>query len=447
MNIKKISFKIGTSRHISKKMAFLIWCILYKLCLDIGYSKIIGVYFEYLGFIIAPTLLLKFCSWAIFLMFIGLTYKCYQNRNCLSDEIIFVLFLLSVAPSTTMIAYGQYPVGFIICIIVYWLTIFLVHRLFSIRDMHFITRGKNKPYYGYVLAFILGLLIFVVVFISGRYTHFRLHFNLLTVYELRDEAAEYNLPAILRYLYGWGRVTIPMFIIYFFCRGKKILGWVCFCIQILNFGIEGSKTVFFLAVFAVIIAHLPKMKMEFLNVLILRGITCLYALCILIYKFAGNIVPISLFMRRILFTPAYLEWAYYDFFLDKTPDFFRTSFLRHLGFKTPYPRLVNMIGGIYGNSYETNANNGLLSDAIANWGHIGILIMPIILCLVLCVLDDTSKRLDPRIYILSALYLSIVLTNTFLTTVLLTHGLLIVMIILFLMRRESANRRKNFWSH
>lgn len=442
MKINNIRFRVGVSRHIFKRMAFFIWCILYRLCLDIGYSKIVAEYFEYFGFVVAPTFLLKLYSWIIFSVFTALTYKCYQNKERLSDEIVFVLFLLSVVPTTTMIGYGQYPVGFIVCISIYWLAFFLVHHLFVLGNMRFVSRGKNKPYYEYVLMLIFLLLVSVIIYISGRYTHFRLHFNLLTVYELRNEAAGYNLPAILRYLYGWSRVAIPVFIIYFFCRNKKILGWACFFIQMLNFAIDGSKTVFFLALFAVIIAHLPKMKLAFLNWFILRGMTCLYTLCILIYKFAGNVVPISLFMRRILFVPAYLEWAYYDFFLDKTPDFFRASFLRHLGLQTPYPNLVNMIGGIYGNSYETNANNGLFSDAITNWGHIGILIMPFFLCLVLCMLDDSSKKLDSRVYILSALYLSIVLTNTFLMTVLLTHGLLIVMIILFLMKRETPIKKK-----
>lgn len=439
MKINNITFRTGFSRHISKKMAFFIWCILYRFCLDIGYSQIIAVYYEYYGFITVPAPLLKLYSWVIFLVFAALIYKGYQNRNRLSDEILFVLFLLSIGPTTTMIGCGQYPAGFIACVTIYWLVIFGAHRLFVLGNMHFVSRGKNKPYYEYALGMILLLLVSVIIYISGKYTHFRLHFNLLTVYDLREEAAGYNLPVVLRYLYGWGRVTIPIFIIYFFCKGKKVLGWICFCIQMLNFAIEGSKTVFFLAVFSVIIAHLPKVKLSFLNWLILRGMTCLYALCILIYELAGNVIPISMFMRRILFVPAYLEWAYYDFFLDKTPDFFRTSFLRHLGLQTPYPRLVNMIGGIYGNSYETNANNGLLSDAITNWGYIGVIIMPIILCLVLCVIDDSSKKLDPRVYILSALYLSILLTNAFLTTVLLTHGLLIVIVILFLMRREPPD--------
>ena len=66
--------------------------------------------------------------------------------------------------------------------------------------------------------------------------------------------------------------------------------------------------------------------------------------------------------------------------------------------------------------------------------------MPIILCLVLCVLDDSSQGLDSRIYILISLYLTIALTNTFLNTVLLTHGLLIIIFIMHLMSRKTGIR-------
>jgi len=439
-NIKPIKYKIYFNKRMPNKMSFFVWCTIYRICIDIGYFKIIGPHFRYVGFIVAPTLWLMLYSWITFFLFAGMTYKSYQNKNRLSDEILFVLFLLSVVPTTTMTAFGQYPFGFIICYTIYWLVIFLIHRLFVLGNLNFLPRKSEIAYYEYILMVIFIIIAFVIIYISSRYTNFRIHFNLLTVYELREDASKYSLPTILRYLYGWSRVTMPIFIVYFFLRNRRGIAWVCFGIQMLNFGIEGSKTVFFMAVFAVIISHLPQIDMIFLNKLILKGITCLYFLCILFYQLTGSIIPTSMFMRRVLFVPTYLQWAYYDYFLNKTPDYFRRSFLRHFGFKTPYPDLDNIIGGLYSYSSATNANNGLISDAITNLGYFGVIIMPIILCLVLCVLDDSSQGLDSRIYILISLYLTIALTNTFLNTVLLTHGLLIIIFIMHLMSRKTGIR-------
>ena len=447
MNIKRLRISIDGYKDVQKRMSFFIWSVLYRVLLDIAYSQVIGPKFQYIGFIVKPTLLLKLYSWIIFLVFAGLAHKCYLNKNRLSNEILFVLFLLSVVPGTTLMAYGQYPQGFIICFTVYWLTMFLVHRLLVLGDMHFLSRGRNKAYYRFILFAIFIPIALVILYISARYTNFRLHFNLLTVYDLRDEASGYAIPTILKYLYAWSRVAMPIFISYFFIINRKILAWGCFGLQMLNFGIEGSKTVFFMAVFAVIIAHLPKIDIGFINRWVLKGLVCLYGACILFYQLTENIVPISMFMRRVLFGPAYLQWAYYDFFLDKVPEYFRSSFLRHFGFKSPYPNLDNIIGGLYSYSSATNANNGLISDAITNFGYIGVFIMPIFLCLIFCVLDDSSKNLDARIYILVSLYLTISLTNTFLNTILLTHGLLIVIFLLFFMRRDfikTFRLRKRF---
>lgn len=439
-NIKPVKYKICINKHIPNKVSFFIWCIIYRIFIDIGYSRIIGPHFRYVGFIVDPTLGLVLYSWIVFLLFADLTYKSYQNRNRLSDEIIFVLFLLSVVPTTTMTAFGQYPAGFIIYYTVYWTVIFFIHHLFVLGNLHFCPKRRENVYFEYMLMAVFVLIAFVIIYISAKYTNFRIHFNLLTVYGLREEASKYSLSTILRYLYGWSRVTMPIFIVYFFLRNRRGLAWVCFGIQMLNFGIEGSKTVFFMAIFAIIISHLPQINITFLNGLILKGITCWYALCILFYQLTGSIVPASMLMRRVLFVPAYLQWAYYDYFLDKTPDYFRRSFLRHFGFKTPYPDLDNIIGGLYSYSSATNANNGLISDAITNLGYFGVIIMPIILCLVLCALDDSSRGLDSRIYILVSLYLTISLTNTFLNTVLLTHGLLIIIFIMLFMKRKTGIR-------
>lgn len=137
--------------------------------------------------------------------------------------------------------------------------------------------------------------------------------------------------------------------------------------------------------------------------------------------------------------PAYIQYCFFDFFTSHTPDFFRQSFLRFFGFTSPYPNLAYMIGNIYLKQSNLSANNGLISDAVANMGYLGIFIMPICLGFVLKLLDNASEKLDVRLYIALALYTSIMLTNSFLFTVLLTHGLLVVILLLKSMERDYVS--------
>jgi hypothetical protein len=51
-----------------------------------------------------------------------------------------------------------------------------------------------------ILWVFLMVYIGSILYVSGRYFGFRLHFNLLDVYVLRAEVRDLNLPTILRYL-------------------------------------------------------------------------------------------------------------------------------------------------------------------------------------------------------------------------------------------------------
>ena len=85
-NIKPIKYKIYFNKRMPNKMSFFVWCTIYRICIDIGYFKIIGPHFRYVGFIVAPTLWLMLYSWITFFLFAGMTYKSYQNKNRLSDN-------------------------------------------------------------------------------------------------------------------------------------------------------------------------------------------------------------------------------------------------------------------------------------------------------------------------------------------------------------------------
>ena len=421
-----------------ENIEYFLLLFLYRLILDIIYQDIISTDFAYEGFYIEWYPFTYAFSWIVLVLFGLVIRKAFiNNKHKISLEIMFIIFLIYFIPFTTMLGYGGVNILLTGLNLLYWslLVVLLLYvRLFktqiNLKDGKVSLTGETD------IKLIAIIFCLVVLYISGFYTGFRIHFDLTTVYELRAEASLYNLPVLISYLFSGAKYANPILIAYFIKKRDFSWGTLCFFVQILNFGVDGSKSTFFLAFFSVVITLLPAFSINTLNKLILRSGVVSLGLCLAVACLLDNIWPVSLLVRRMMFTPVKLSANYVDFFLQQTPDYFRQSFLRHFGFESPYTNIAYMIGEVYSNKV-TGANSGLIADAIANLGIFGVFIFPFLLWLILRLLDRCTGEIDFRIYIVTALAIATTLINSFLFTVLLTHGLLISMIVLSRIRKTG----------
>ena len=281
----------------------------------------------------------------------------------------------------------------------------------------------------------------LVLYISARYTGFRLNFDFLNIYTLRGEAKEFDMPTIVRYVFSWTKTINP--ILFGYCLIKRRWGPAAlyFASQMFSFGIDGMKTTFFMPFLVLLVVF-------FYNRIVPRKIPMYLAMALSGFSFLGvleNIVfnsnnLILMFLRRILYLTSYISYCYFDFFQTNTPDFFRMSFLRYFGFLSPYKEYGDSIAAIIGERYfptAMNANNGLVADAITNMWWLGMIVMPLFLIMVLRLFDVCAHGLDKRMVLAFSLNLSFLMQNSFLLTVLLTHGLMPVCILLALMNRDE----------
>lgn len=433
--------QINKTYDFKRKAEYIILLVVFRILLDYSYNHIVSTVYGYMGFKSSPNNTLFIISWLMLVVAAIISFKAYVNEEGKeSNEIIFSLILMSFVPFTSMVRFGAVNTQFIIWNTVYWscLLFCILNSKIKIKKRHSRITVGNTQLVGdsqlIGLAIIFGI---VVLYISGRYAHFRLNFDLLGVYELRAEAKANSLPTILLYLFTWSRALNSILVAYFIRR--KRIGWAVFCIviQLLSFGYDGSKSTFFLLLIAIGVNLLPRFSMKELNKWVLRGFVIIIGICALFYIIGGNILPASIVTRRVFFLPIRISKDYFEFFTTHQPDYFRQSFLRYFGASSPYPSIANMIGGIYFNSDSMSANNGLISDAIANLGYVGIFIFPILISVVLKWMDRSSKGLDPRIFVTVALYIGLALSNSFLFTVLLTHGLLVTIVMLGMMERQN----------
>lgn len=407
--------------------------VTYRILLDIIYANIIVPIFGYSGYINKQSLTLYTISWAILLLFIPIIIKNNNDQSEPSCLIILILALIAFVPFTTMIGYGSFSMYYTICNTIYWMLLFLFHRLF-LNVTIIRLKAPNKAF-GSLIIIAIGIIFSAVsLFISWKYTGFRFTFDLLNVYELRSETISFNLPLIIEYIFSASKAINPLLLVYAFNRKKYVISGLILLVQLLSFGVNGMKSVFFITLLVILVFMFYKDKYFYKIPWMCSGLCLIGFLEFIIYK---SFVIVNLLIRRMMFLTNLLNAYYFDFFTNNTPDYFRQSILRYIGFQSPYPEIRHMIGNIYFSRSEMGANSGLISDAIANFGIIGLLIMPIIIAIALRIFDNCVKGLNKRFYVALCVLVAYYFISSFFFTILLTHGFLALCIVFYILPRDS----------
>ena len=415
---------------LKSKVKYLQYIFIYRMCLDFIYIFFVSRVFNVTGFDFNFNIFHYSLSWLLLIVFLPLILKiCYKNN--LSNIVFNILIFLSFMPLITMIGYYEFPISFIVQIIIYW---YLLLKLFVWIPDFKIKRLSNVHIDRVLLYSIVVILSAVVIFISWYYTGFRLTFDLFDVYNIRAEATEYSIPTILDYLFSATKIINPILLIYFLSKKKYFITFSIFLIQMLSFSINGIKMVLVGTILAIIIYYFYKDSYLEQLPLYLSG---LGIVGVVEFLMTNNFSILTLIFRRVLFLPNLINSFYFDFFKSNRPDYFFQGPLRYLGFESIYPKVSNMIGSIYFVKPDMSATNGLFSDAYTNLGLWGIFIMPLLIVVLLKFIDACSRGLDKKIFLPIAVTLSFILMSSFFITILFTHGILLACLVLYLLPRDN----------
>jgi len=152
----------------------------------------------------------------------------------------------------------------------------------------------------------------------------------------------------------------------------------------------------------------------------------------------------SMFVRRLFFVPASLNFAYFDFFKDHQFVYFTDSkFLPfYYIFGYPYDLSVShLIGREIFMKPDMAANTGWLGSGYAQMGFLGMILYAFIISLILRYLDYLSKYLNKKFLILSFIpYIITLFLSSDLKTTLLNHGLFFYIILLSILAYYQKRR-------
>ncbi|MCU4377715.1 O-antigen polymerase [Acinetobacter haemolyticus] len=428
--------KFNLTETIESKFFMYIVSIIYKMLLDFSYVYFVYPLFEYAGFQLNISSSVYIFSWLIYLFIVFIT----PNILTKLSDCFFSIFTFSVlAPLLSMYGLNYllsfYPVGVS-------LIVFIVMRLMlyvSIFPRKIIyPYVKNGDFYFKFICIAMILYLISWYFISGAVSNFNL--DVSKVYDYRDVNAELTNFGIFSYLNSWVSKVFSLSIMAYFLLKKNYYYFIFFlAIQIFFFGVSAHKSVLFSPLIIIgIYFYLSRTKSLATFPL---GFSILISLCLATFYIYNDIVLSSIFIRRMFFIPSYLSFEYFNFFQDGRFAWWTNSF-SFLGAPV-YPEGIPQTVGNYLSIDEdgARANNGFISSGFAQAGFIGVTLYTLLLVFILKIIDSFSKSVGHSWFALCILIVPLrsLLISSDLLTVLLTHGLIVAIFLLFLLRKRNLN--------
>jgi len=430
-NIKYIKIRKAILLKKSTVLSFLSLFI-YKIVLDFSYYFIIHPIWNYMGFVLNINILKIVESYMMLFIVFILIPKSY---NKISNIAIWLLLLMSYVPMLSLFGMANEPRLYMYSVTLFWILIFLFYRtIFKIS-----LRSIKKAQSIIILWAIFIIFIIIDFVLIYRYLGFSLHFNLKQVYNIRAKYVSKNI-SFSDYLFNWSAYIVdPVFFAIFWIKRKWIFVTLIVVLQLLLFSGTGMKSYLFAIPFVLLLMWVVKCKYPFSLVSISFAGGVIFGM--FSYLLINDRWITSLFTRRTLFVPAELSFYYYDFFSKHGFLFLSSQRIFREFFKYPYKLSPpHLIAAVYFNNPLMSANNGIISDAYMNFGFVGLVLWAVIVVIILKLIDNFSSGKSSIITIAAVAMPVMFLSNSTLSTSLLTHGLFISLILLYLLPRGIENK-------
>ena len=403
--------------------------LILRVVLDLTYIFVVAPQFASTGF----TLDISVVKWAesyLLTVIIGLLVPLRLERP--SDLLLGLFASVTFAPLFTYYSLTDSPRSFMYMMFSCFIVVATARRI----PWPKIPRLKSGPSIALALC-ITGLLATTVFVISsGAYELFNL--DMARVYEFRSALASLD-GGVMAYINSWSfRIFNITMLAWAILRKHHKLVPVVLLAQVVLFGVSSHRSVLFAPVLIIGLVILSRFKSA--PRLIVWMTTVSVSLSALFFLIFGNVNPVSLFARRLLFVPAFLDFQYYEFF--QTAGFVRMSngVLSFL-FEYPFSELPPTLISEYAYGVDTVwANAGYIATSYMHFGWIGVVVLSALVGYLLSLVDHLTVGHVPVWFGLALVSVGFVMlfTGGDFGTTLLTHGLGVSMLLLWLLSSSEA---------
>ena len=401
--------------------------LLYKIILDLCYWLVISPIFRYAKFVLEVNGAKLVEAYLLLPVIFVLMPK---SPKKLSNIMIWMLILVSYVPMLTIFALKDESRVFMYAATFFWLIVFQLVRLPRIR----LRSLERSTVIGYALSAFIGMVVFLMLY--WRFG-FSLNLTIKDVYGIRTQYSRTEVP-LAGYFINWQAYILnPVLFLTFTIRKKWLYAGLIVLFQFFLFSTTGLKSFLFSIPFVTFVVWATTRKNVFAY--IAAGLVGVILVGMLSYWLVGDILTSSLFTRRTLLVPAHTYFLYYDFFSQNDPVLLSSTRIFRSFLDYPYHLAPpNLIAEASFNLPEMAANTGLVGDAYMNFRHAGLVLWGILLAAVLKLVDACSAGKDIRITTAAVTMLVLSLVNGGLLTNMLTHGLLLSLLVMYLLPKKKT---------
>jgi hypothetical protein len=413
-------------------------CIALRLCLDYSYFAIVRVLFKEVTTLTQGVLpMIESYAWTVVA---GLCVALSVHRRLGIASTVEMLYLAFVIlPALTLLSAGGLgvPGAFVRMLVVSFAVLVFVRV--GLPELRLPIPGRLARLIGFALAVGIGAYVYAGLIGTGGLG--RINFDLRSVYLVREELEETSFP-FSGYLISWQAHVINMtFLAIAIWRRRIFVALLIIAAQLLLFGMTNYKSFLFAPVLVVGFFFLTGSRLRLVSGIFFGAVAGIL-LAQLLYAITDEIMIPSIFVRRLFFTPAELHFWYYQYFSQ--PDHPHVllsnsvlSMLSSYPYATPPTSLVSWeFMGV-----EAGANVGWLADAYMHFGFAGMLAFAVLFAFVLKVVDAASGRVPLAVACGAVAVPAMAIMNSGLFTALLTHGLLVGTLSLWLAGSMLARER------
>jgi hypothetical protein len=398
--------------------------VLYVALLFPAYIKMQEIY-SYMGFENSATGSINL-SEVIITIGLSIGAMSYIRSREIEWAMANLIFILMLSPGLIYLYFNpNQPYEYFLGYIIFFFT-FIFTSLLS-KDFRF------KPLT--VIAFrriisiliILGLIPFFIAF--GMNINWSV-FALQDIYTVRIAARE-KTGMITGYTYSWlSRILAPALFLTSLIDKKYLFTSFSLISILYLYSTSAHKSVFLGIILALGLSFIKSHTKQVAAFYSLLGSVCILA----VSGIAGPIVQFfgSIIIYRGIFIPTLMGSLYFDFFYDYHTYWSQSPFNPFI----EYPHSLSppkLMGKTYYDLAEMSANTGLVGDGFMNMGLAGILINSIVASMIFTLI--ARQKLSPRLFGL-ILPFFVGIQNSPTNTVLLTHGLAILLLTILIIPQK-----------
>jgi hypothetical protein len=416
---------------MSPRVSMLFSCIIYVCTFTVIYRWVVIPTWGYEGFHQRATLLRQLAA-GMLASLPGLWMPIKLERP--SQVVYWMLYLLIIVPTCLVSMWAledqsSGPAVLSSCLVGLFALMGLVYRVPLLPLPQLLLRR-----YEFGVLLVLMSTIFYAFLMSSF--GFQFHFvSFADTYSVRAEyqATLEQAPVLVAYAISWQAWVINPFVMAMGLRWRRP-SWLLIGVlaQFAIYSISAFRSMFFSAALLLYLLWVMSSEWTFGTRFAMTW-SAVFASAGALQYFGLALTPAAFITVRMTALPGLLTGYYYEFF-SSHPH----ALLGHSVFKSfvGYPYAVQppyLIASTYFHNSVMESNANLWADGFANFGYAGLVIASLLLGFVLWLYDSMSSRQDKLFAALAIGLPAFALANTGILTALLTNGIGLAMVLIYLM--------------